>query len=365
MVVAFSLVVAACGGSNSSDAGGTSTTASSSSDAGAVDATTTTSLASSEDDTVCADQIDPIELKVMSFGGEDYPIRVMLEDLMARVEGELGDSISFDYYPAESLVRLVDAFDGVRDRIVDIGMTSAAYEPDRMGLVAAVANMPWNWDLEAFADVYREDDHFYDWVQEFWNENDLQMLSWTNVPAGEILSSTPVHTLEDMNGLLVRSVSSAFPGLRAMGAEPVDIPTAELYTALQRGTVDAATISVNAAVSNAYYEVAPYLVLSNFYTGSLPVIMNKEVYDGLPDCVRDIFDSSILAAEEQYYGNVVEEYERDLAILEELPEVEVYELPADELARWQDAVKPTEEELAAQFPEEWETFSQLRAEMQS
>jgi TRAP-type transport system periplasmic protein len=348
ILLVLALVLAACGnnGSTDDDEGATQDE-----DEGAVDA---------EDG---EDSVETVTLSAVSYGGESYPIRVLIEDIIRELESRSDGMIEFDYHPGESLVRLADGFQSARDQTVDIALTSAAYEPDRMGVLAAVANLPFNWELEAFGEQYREPGHFYDFAAPYFEENGLKLISWPNVPAGEIISRDPIITPDDFQGKLVRGVSSLHPGLRLMGAEPVDIPTADLYSALQRGTVDAAALAIPSMVSDGYYEVAPHITLTNFYTGSLPIVMNLDRYESLPDEVRELFDEVVLEQEAAYYERVPREGEEDIEFLKEQEGVEVYELGPEEVQEWRDAVSPAEEELAEEFGEEWDRFLELRETM--
>ncbi len=69
-------------------------------------------------------------------------------------------------------------------------------------------------------------------------------------------SKEAVQTLEDFKGLKIRSHSSSLSDfLTGMGAEPVFLGPAEIYTRLERGFVDAAATTGFLAISDRLYEV--------------------------------------------------------------------------------------------------------------
>ena len=56
----------------------------------------------------------------------------------------------------------------------------------------------------------------------------------------------------------------------------------ELYSALQQGVVDGQENGYNTVVTQSFYEVQPYLAVTNHMWGSFSVIANKAWFDSLP-----------------------------------------------------------------------------------
>ena len=68
---------------------------------------------------------------------------------------------------------------------------------------------------------------------------------------------------------------------RALGMEPVSIPFAEVYTALERGTVDAALTGTYSGYSLKWYEVSKYLVEVNHGPVLGIALVSKRSWDKL------------------------------------------------------------------------------------
>ena len=77
-------------------------------------------------------------------------------------------------------------------------------------------------------------------------------------------SRTPIHTVEDIQGMMVRvlPVEMAMAMVDALGASSVSVPFAEIYQALQTGVIDAAENDFVSYYTGAHHEVAPYFTLS-------------------------------------------------------------------------------------------------------
>jgi TRAP-type C4-dicarboxylate transport system substrate-binding protein len=80
-------------------------------------------------------------------------------------------------------------------------------------------------------------------------------------PHQVIFSRKPVRTPADLKGLKVRVYGTAQTEFaRALGMEPVSLAFAEVYTALERGTVDAGFTGTYSGWGVKWFEVTKYLV---------------------------------------------------------------------------------------------------------
>jgi tripartite ATP-independent transporter DctP family solute receptor len=87
-----------------------------------------------------------------------------------------------------------------------------------------------------------------------------------------------VNAPADLKGLKMRVMNSPteFRIWSTLGMLPTTIPAPEIYSALQTGVVDGAESSVPYIVGNKYYEVAPYITLTNHQiSGHLYLIGDK------------------------------------------------------------------------------------------
>jgi TRAP-type C4-dicarboxylate transport system substrate-binding protein len=98
-----------------------------------------------------------------------------------------------------------------------------------------------------------------------------------------IFSKKPVKGPDDLKGLKVRVFGTAQTEFaRALGMEAVSIPFAEVYTALERGTVDAALTGTYSGFSLKWYEVSKYLVEVNHGPVLGIALVSKRSWDKLP-----------------------------------------------------------------------------------
>lgn len=96
-------------------------------------------------------------------------------------------------------------------------------------------------------------------------------------------SRKAVRTPADIQGLKLRvQPSDTWSAMaRALGAEPVPIPTDRVYASLKSGAIDAAEHNWPSYVSLRHFQVAPYLSLSEHSMAPAVLVFSKRVWDTL------------------------------------------------------------------------------------
>ena len=111
-------------------------------------------------------------------------------------------------------------------------------------------------------------------------------------------SNKPLRTLEDFEGLKIRSHGAAMSDfITGMGGEATFLGPGESYLALELGQVDAAAYSSLLAISDRIYEVADYMagpVIGFGYTNN---VINKDVWRKIPPDLQQIITEEGAKAE--------------------------------------------------------------------
>jgi len=103
-------------------------------------------------------------------------------------------------------------------------------------------------------------------------------------------SKKPLRTLEDFDGLKTRSHAAALSDwINGMGADAQFIAFSEVYTALERGIIDAGVTGSTPGYGQRWYEVAGYLNGPLKSLLSTNNIVNAEVWEGIPPDLQQIF----------------------------------------------------------------------------
>ena len=106
-------------------------------------------------------------------------------------------------------------------------------------------------------------------------------------PGQYIFSRKPARSPADLKGLKVRVYGTAQTEFaRALGMEPVSIAFAETYTALERGTVDAAFTGTYPGFALKFYEVTKFLIDVNHGMVAGTFVVSKRTWDRLTPELR-------------------------------------------------------------------------------
>jgi TRAP-type transport system periplasmic protein len=94
----------------------------------------------------------------------------------------------------------------------------------------------------------------------------------------------PVRSHEDIKGLKIRTTPNPFhiQAFELLGANPVPLAYAELYSALETGAVDAQEHPLPALWAGKFHEVQKHLTLTHHAYSPLILVMNKPKFEGLP-----------------------------------------------------------------------------------
>jgi len=112
-----------------------------------------------------------------------------------------------------------------------------------------------------------------------------------------------INSIADLKGLKMRIPGFAGEVLARVGAKPTNIPPGELYTALERRTIDALEwVGPSLDLRMGFHKIAPY-----YYTGwhepatELQFLINKKVWKKLPADLQEILRVAMRTAAYDMY----------------------------------------------------------------
>ncbi len=135
-----------------------------------------------------------------------------------------------------------------------------------------------------------------------------------------------INTLDDLNGLKMRIPGFAGEILSELGVVVTNIAPGELYTALERGTIDALEwVGPSLDLNMGFQKIAPY-----YYTGwhepatELQFMVNTAAFDALPAHLQAILTTAMqYAAYDMYARSYHDSAVNWASIEEEYPEVKI------------------------------------------
>lgn len=156
-----------------------------------------------------------------------------------------------------------------------------------------------------------------------------------------------IHGLDDLKGLKMRIPGFAGEVLANLGVVVTNIPAGELYTALDRGTIDALEwVGPSLDINMGFHKIAPF-----YYTGwhepaaELLFIVNQKRFDALPADLRVILRTAIKSAAYDMYARSYHESAVNWAsIKKQYPHIKIRTFPREVM----DKMKAENKKLVAE-----------------
>jgi tripartite ATP-independent transporter DctP family solute receptor len=193
-------------------------------------------------------------------------------------------------FPASSLGKETDINQGMTLGTVDMiisGPSFAARSYPRLG----IAYYPF---------IFRDGDHllaysrsplFAEMVDEYRKKTGIQMLAYTYYGARQTTSNRAFKDCAGMKGLKIRvpdvPVYMATP--KSCGANPTPIAFAEVYLALQNGTVEAQENPLTTIEAKKFFEVQKHIMMTSHIVDGLVTQVAPHVWTRLSDAEKKIF----------------------------------------------------------------------------
>jgi TRAP-type transport system periplasmic protein len=255
----------------------------------------------------------------------------------AEIQKRTGGRVKINIYPAGSLSKADQCYQGVINGVSDLGMSCFAYTRGRFPLLEGL-DLPLGYPNGSTATRIAND-----MVQKYKPAElaDVQVLYVHAHGPGILASKKPVKTLEDLKGLKVRATGLSAKIVDVLGATKVAMAQPETYEALQKGVVDATLCPIETLKGWKQGEVIQSVVDSSAigYTTAMFVVMNKDKWAKLAPEVQKVFT----AVSQEWvgkHGAAWDEADKaGRAFVTELKK-EVVALPEAEQQRWKAAVKP-------------------------
>jgi len=167
-----------------------------------------------------------------------------------------------------------------------------------------------------------------------------------------------INTFDDLDGLKMRVPGFAGEILSKLGVVVTNIAPGELYTALDRGTIDALEwVGPSLDLNMGFQKIAPY-----YYTGwhepatELQFMVNKAAFDSLPAHLQKILTIAMqYAAYDMYARSYHESAVNWASIEEEYPDVKIRTFSPEIIA----AMKKINQELLAESAANNPTFKEI------
>lgn len=263
------------------------------------------------------------------------------------------DRLKIRVFAGGQLVPALQSFDAVSQGTVEMAHGAAYYWAGKIPAAQFFTAVPFGMNsqgmqawlygaggLELYREIYAE----HGLVPFPMGNTSVQMGGWFN---------KKINSLDDLKGLKMRMPGLGGKVLAKAGANPVLLAGGEIYTALERGTIDATEwvgpyhdqrLGLHRAAKYYYYpgwhEPGPELELT----------VNKQAWDSLPADLQSIVDNAARSTSLWMSAQFNAKNAEALAELRANKEIEIIAYPDEVLAELRKLAKQTFVEQAANDP---------------
>jgi len=154
------------------------------------------------------------------------------------------------------------------------------------------------------------------------------------------MTSKPVRTLKDLNGMELRVSGTGADVVKNMGGIPIAMPQSETPEAIQKGIVKGIVSSLEVLKDMNYAAYCPFATDTHLFVVSFAVVMNLEKWNTLPADVKRAMDD-LRVEQAEWTGNYVDNHVAEaLSWSKEKYNHQVIQLPAADKAEIRTLVKP-------------------------
>lgn len=248
---------------------------------------------------------------------------------------ELADGqLDFDYFPAEQLGNADKMLEAVKNNVADVAYTGIGYHSDQLTL-SGVGELPGAFETAVEGTkAYRAVIDNFLLEEEYLKQGVRPMFAVAAAPFQIMTRGHDIQTVDDFKGLKVRSGGGAISiTIQDIGATPVSMAAPELYTGLERGTIDGTVFSI-ASIPPYQLEAIIDNVTLNANLGSfiIPYVINEDVWQSLPENIQHALYQAGLDTEEHLAQYMDTETEETIELLKEA-NVDLVELSGGDVDR--------------------------------
>ncbi|PKF78617.1 ABC transporter substrate-binding protein [Vibrio sp. vnigr-6D03] len=289
-------------------------------------------------------------LKLAETWGPNTPILGDATKNMAKLAKEMSNGrLDIRVDSANKHKAPLGIFDMVKSGQYDLGHSSSYYWKGKVPNTLYFSSMPFGMmSTEQYAWFYRGGG--MELMQQVYaphnllsfpgGNSDIQMGGWFK---------KEINSVDDLKGLKIRIPGFAGEVMARIGAKPTNIAPGELYTSLERGTIDALEwVGPAFDLRMGFQKIAPYYYSAWHEPGSeTQFLVNKRVWEKLPKDLQVILETAFRVTAFDMYNQALDANANSWATMKsEYPDIKVRDFPPSVLKAMRSATDELLQEQA-------------------
>ncbi len=212
------------------------------------------------------------------------------QTLCDQVYEQTDGGVKITIFPGGTLLAGTDVMEGVMSGTADIGWLFTTFFPEQFPMTD-IASLPMAYkdniqSTSMLLDLYEQSEILQKELSNY------KILGMTCNPINYIYSTTPVRSVSDMKGLVIRATAGvATDMVSAWGGSPTLMAPNDLYESMNKKTLDGYVFEWSGNNSYNLAEVIDYCTELPITCGTFLVAMNLEKWNSLPEEYQQVIDN--------------------------------------------------------------------------
>ena len=218
-----------------------------------------------------------------------YEYQYMTEEWGKRLKAMTGGELSFEFYPLNAIVDRKETPEAVMAGVLSAEIVSVSYFTGRNPAFAILGDLIAGYDSVDQVQTFCRYGGGRDVLQALWDvtlPGALHVVGCGAVAKEALVAKVPIEGVDDFKGIKIRSPGGlAATVFKSAGAAPVSMSLSDVFTALEKGVIDASDASayINNSTSG-FHQIAKYPIYPGIHSMAVrQFTVNKGIWDKLTD----------------------------------------------------------------------------------
>ena len=279
-----------------------------------------------------------------------------------------GGRIEIEILPIGAVVPHTDTLDAVGSGILQGHLTDPSYFAGKDPAFAMMGNLVGAWSDPFELLGFMQSGGGHELYAELVEPYGVHFIGAAATEPEAFVSSKPVRTVEDLKGLKLRAPEGmVYEIFSKAGASPVALPGSEVFTALDKGVVEAADYTVFATnQAQGMNDIAHYPLYPGFH--SLPLIeiaMNLEDWEKLPEDIQTIMTVSARDFAQDISAQLAMADKKAVREARDNPDITVHNWSAEERRKFRTIAREQWKKYAEQSPNAEKVYQSVTGYLES
>jgi TRAP-type C4-dicarboxylate transport system substrate-binding protein len=248
----------------------------------------------------------PIQLKMVTFlpkGDANMTAwMAFIKDVNTKAKGEL----EIVYTGGPEAIPGFKQFEALRNGVVDMIFGCESYYGRQLTGAAYT-------HLTQLDPIKERENGYYEFRDGLFNKHNIHYLGRAEFGVWfHVFTNKKIQRPRELKGQKIRVSATYEPFVKSLGAVTVTLPGSDIYTALERGTIDGYAWSVLGNVQAGWCEVCKYILEPRIYQMNIEGLINLKTWQKLPSHLQKLMTECMIENEKEYSKIMADISEKEL-----------------------------------------------------